>query len=133
MKGTEFLLLLIGNLDTTEGEARLQKLTYLAKTEYGCELPFEFTWSHYGPFSGEIQNYLKEMESAGLVKKAEYIMLTKKGKEEFSKMRKIFPSENECIGNLVERFGHKRIHDVLSYIYGRYMKLEEDSRVSNIS
>lgn len=36
-------------------------------------------------------------------------------------------------GNLVERFGHKRIHDVLSYIYGRYMELEEDSRVSSMS
>lgn len=136
MKGTEFLLLLIGNLDgTIEGEARLQKLTFLAKTEYGIQLPFEFTQSQYGPFSDKIRTCLKEMESSGLLKekKGEYMnifILTKKGKKELSKIRETFLSENRCTNNLVERFGRKRMHHILSYIYGRYMKIEEDTHVS---
>ncbi|KYK35795.1 MAG: hypothetical protein AYK19_09980 [Theionarchaea archaeon DG-70-1] len=137
MEGTEFLLLLIGSLEgTIEGEARLQKLTFLATAEYKIQLPFEFARSSYGPYSGEIQYSLKEMESAGLLKEEaeEYISiftLTEEGKREFNKIKRKFPSENERINNLIERFGRKRIHDILSYIYGRYMKPREEDVIAH--
>lgn len=135
MKKDEFLLLLIGSLGgTIEGETRLQKLTFLAKTEYDVHLPFQFKWSNYGPFSDDVEDCKKEMELSGLLKeeriplesyKMHSFTLTEKGKKEFNRIKQGFWLENEVVNNLIGRFGQKRLHDILSYVYGRYTKNEE--------
>lgn len=134
MKGKQFLLMLIGSFGCTiEGETRLQKLTFLAKEEHGIKLPFEFTWSNYGPFSGDVWDCIQAMETEGLLKQEEvergsgmatYMIrvftLTEKGKKELNSIKKEFQVENRIIIDLIERFGHKPLHYVLSYVYGRY-------------
>jgi uncharacterized protein YwgA len=144
MKEKQFLLLLIGSFGhSIEGETRLQKLVFLAKEEYGIQLPFEFKWSNYGPFSGDLRDYLQKMEIEGLLEQREVEMeshagpymirvftLTEKGKRELSSIEKEHQSEDESINKLFERFGQKRLHDILAYVYGRYEETEEGEIVA---
>ena len=148
MKGKQFLLMLIGSFGCTiEGETRLQKLAFLAKEEHGIKLPFKFTWSNYGPFSGDVRDCIQAMETEGLLKQekvergpgiGKYMIrvftLTEKGKKELNSISKEFQVENKIIISLIERFGHKPLHYVLSYIYGRYeMKKGETIASNNIA
>ena len=145
MNGKQFLLMLIGFFGCTmEGETRLQKLTFLAKEEYGIQLPFKFTWSNYGPFSGDVRDCLQVMEVEGLLEQKKvkrglptgsYMIhifaLTEKGKKELNAAKKEHQTENKIINSLIERFGRENLHDVLAYVYGRYEKTEEGEIIAS--
>jgi len=133
MPGNERLVLLLLKYagGRIEGRVKLMKLVFLALkecSETACKLgaTFEFKPYLHGPFSTDVLETLDSLKSKGLIRvdikffdeiwfRYEY-ELTKEG------FKAVENWDDECIKNLVERYGEIELKELLRYVYNKYPK-----------
>jgi len=135
MKPEDFFLLILAELNgSVESETRIQKLAFLASKEKAIDLGLQFRWHHYGPFSNDFKNCIKQLSNKLVrIRKEErctfmgdsYLIhifdLTPSGQARVNQLKKDLPQhKKQLIHDLVVDYGHKPLNDILDHIYKTY-------------
>lgn len=124
-----FLLRLIDLSDSVCGLTRLQKLVFATEVEtrkLGSTKTFNYKFIrwHYGPFSRELTDDIKELVHQGLVKVEgnNIYSLTEKGKLTMKKSLSIISHvfEEEMMISTIEEYNSKTLKSLLSDVYDKH-------------
>lgn len=109
------------------GKTVIQKMMYLLENE--CDLDFDYSMYHYGPFSKEVATNLEKAEKKDLVemrwdKNKGYYINTSKSDIDFNEY--ISESEQKTIDKLVEKYGEYNAQELSIIATGLYVKNDHD-------
>jgi len=120
-----------------QGKTKLQKMMFLAKEEFGIQHEYTFEKYNYGPYSFELSNDLKALESFGLIKidknafdskglfegKIFIFNLTEEGELIVDKeiTPKMLPETISKLQKLVDTWNKEPLQNIIKYVYSKYM------------
>jgi hypothetical protein len=135
-KRTHVLMELINISNGIQGKTKLQKMMFLAKQEYGVEHEYKFEKYNYGPYSFQLSEDLKALQSLEFIKVDETIFdtegpfigklfifsLSDKGKEIMEKIIPQISGEDiSKLTKLVNDWNSKPLPEIIDYVYSHYM------------
>ena len=134
----KIILFFIDQLDGVLGRTHLQKLLFLTDLLSSKKLNkqltnLDYTKFHFGPYSKKVQDYVKALETKGLIKEREYTFLsdTNKKYSRFIISRKtgireklleeLGPDTFVMLDDVAKSFGNMTLNELLDFVYSLQM------------
>lgn len=128
---------LLLNLGKIKGKTRLMKYTFLLEQEENIEKTFYFQPKHYGPYSKDLEDTLKELERLKLIdnyydrdKKTQIIEINSAGYD-FIKNNDSNIAISEKITNTILDLENFTLKELINYVYSKYPEYTFFSKIKN--
>lgn len=149
---TDVVFILFYHAESIHGVTKLQKLLFLIEEEteffkkYNNDLAFEFNAHKMGPFSKHVYEEIRFLQQLNAIETEpmedrgqgendltnKIFHITPKGEKIASELaHQLEPEYNEELAELVEKYNHIGLRELLNYVYTEYPSFTTESEIKD--